>query len=204
MTRPNGEGSAKHSSSRLSYPVDEMYVDPDPECDEEGWGTARSAAVAVAAAAAFGGGYVATYGVDRYLTYTESLGPHGVVVQFGVVAALVALHEAVHAVAYAAVGGLSWDEIAVEVELDFEDGLDPLHHSVHPARPVRRRAYYVGVVAPGVLLGILPATVGLATGSALATFVGLVGLLLISTDVGTLVEVWRHPETMAAAEPTRR
>ncbi|WP_327050699.1 metalloprotease family protein [Halomicrococcus gelatinilyticus] len=180
-----------------------MYVDPDPECDEAGWGTARSTAVAVTAAVAFGGTYVATYGLDRYLTYTDALGRYGVVLQFGVMIGLVVLHEAVHAVAYAILGGLSWDEIAVEVGLDFDDGLDPLHHSVHPARPLRRRAYYAGVAAPGVVLGLLPAALALATGSALAAFVGVVGLLLVSTDVPPLVEAWRHPEAMAVADPAQ-
>jgi len=180
------------------------YVDPDPECDEEGWGTARSTAVAVTAAVAFGGSYVATYGLDQYSTYTEALGPNGVVLQFGVIAGLVVLHEIVHAVVYATVGGLSWEDIAVEVGLDFDDPLDPVHHSVHPTRPLRRRAYYAGVAAPGVVLGLLPATLALATGNALAMFVGVVGLLLLSTDVPALVGAWRHPEAIAASDTAQQ
>lgn len=178
-----------------------MYVDPDPECDEEGWGAARSAAVPAVAVVAFGGGYVATYGLDQYLTYTELLGPHGVVLQFALIAGLIALHEALHGAAYAAVGGLSWDEIDVEVGLELEDGFDPIRHSVHPARPVRRWVYYAGVAAPGLVLGFVPAAIALLTGNPLAMFVGVVGLLLLSTDVGALVTAWRDPESIAVSDP---
>jgi hypothetical protein len=179
-----------------------MYVDPDPECDEERWGEARSMAVTIATVAAFGGGYVMTYGVDQYLTYTELLGPYGVFLQFGVIVGLVVLHEAIHAVVYATIGSLSWSEIEVEVGFDFEDTFDPLDHSVHPARPIRRWAYVVCVAAPGIVLGVVPAALALVTGNALAMFVGLIGLLLIATDVGALVEAWRHPETISVSDPS--
>lgn len=179
-----------------------MYVNPDPECDEEGWGEARSATVAVAVAAIAAGAYAMAYGVERYLTYTDHLGEYGVALQFGVLAAVLLAHEAVHALAYATVGRLSWDEIEVEFELFPEDSHEPFDHSVHPVRPVRRWAYYVCVAAPGVLLGVVPATVALLTGHSLAMFVGLVGLLLVATDVGPLVEAWRHPDAVAAADPT--
>lgn len=178
-----------------------MYVDPDPECDEAGWGTARSTGVGALAALAVGGAYVATYGFDRYLTYTDAL-PAGELLQFAVLAAVLVAHEAVHALAYRTVGGCTWDEVAVEARLSFDGGLDPVHHSVHPTRPVRRSAYLVCLAAPTVLLGVVPAAVGLATGSALATFVGLAGLLLVSTDVAPAVAAWRHPERVAAPEPS--
>lgn len=178
-----------------------MYVDPDPECDEDGWGTARSSAVGVTAALAVLGAYVASYDVERYLGYTDAL-PAGELLQFGVVAAVLVAHEAVHAVAYATVARCSWDEIAVEARVAFDGGLDPLQHSVHPTRPVRRTAYWVCLAAPTVVLGVAPAAVGLATGSALATFVGVCGLLLVATDVAPAVESWRHPERVAAPAPS--
>lgn len=177
-----------------------MYVDPDPECDEERWGTARSMAVPAAAVAAFGGGYVATYGLEQYFTYVEWLGPDGVLVQFAVIVGLVVLHEAVHALAYATVGGLSVSEIDLAVGLD-RDSLDPVHYSVHPTRPVRRSAYLGCVAAPGVLLGVVPATVALVTGNSLAMFVGVVGLLLAVTDVGTFLRALRRPERIAVSDP---
>lgn len=178
-----------------------MYVDPDPECNEEGWGTARSMAVPAAAVAAFGGGYVMRYGLDQYLTYTELLGPYGVWLQFAVIAAVVVLHETLHGLAYVAVSGLSWSEIEVEFTVDTGSAVDPVHHSVHPTRPIRRRAYYLGVAAPGVMLGFLPATVGLVSGNPLAMFVGIVGILLISTDVNALITAWRRPSIVAVSDP---
>ncbi|WP_440990607.1 DUF3267 domain-containing protein [Haloarchaeobius baliensis] len=178
-----------------------MYVDPDPECHEDGWGEARSTVVGVTAALAAGGAYAATYGLEQYFAYTEAL-PAGVLLQFAVIAAVLVAHEAVHAVAYATVGGCSRDEIAVEAGIEFGDGLDPVHHSVHPTRPIRRSAYWACLAAPTLLLGVVPAAVGLLTGSALATFVGVVGLLLVSTDVAPAVTAWRHPERVAAPAPS--
>jgi hypothetical protein len=60
----------------------------------------------------------------------------------------------------------------------------------------------VGVAAPGIVLGVVPAALALVTGDALAMFVGLIGLLLIATDVGALVEAWRHPETISVSDPS--
>jgi hypothetical protein len=175
-----------------------MYVDPDPECDEGGWGAARSTAVPVAAVVAVAGAFAAIYGVERSLTYPELLGVAG---QFAVMATVVVGHEAIHAVSYAALAGLSREEIAVEVGLFPDDSLDPVHFSVHPVVPVRRNAYAAGVAAPGLLIGVLPSVVALATGSSVALFVGLVGLLLVATDVAALVDLWRRPETVAAPDP---
>lgn len=177
-----------------------MYVDPDPECHEDGWGEARSTAVGVAVATAGLSCYAAVHGLDQYFTYTAHLGPHGPVLQFAVLLGVLVAHEAVHALAYRLLAGVGWGGIAVE--LSYEGGLDPLHHSVHPTRAVRRRAYYASVLAPTVLLGAVPTAVGVVTGHSLATFVGTVGLLLLGTDVGTLVQAWRHPETIAVADPT--
>ena len=178
-----------------------MYVDPDPECHEDGWGAARSTAVGATAALAVGGAYVATYGLAQYVTYTAAL-PAGELLQFAVIATVLVAHEAVHAIAHATIGRCSWDEIRVEADVEFGDGLDPIHHSVHPTRPVPRTAYWLCLAAPTLLLGVVPAAVGLATGSALATFVGIVGLLLVGTDVDPAVTAWRYPERVAAPAPS--
>jgi hypothetical protein len=81
-----------------------MYVDPDPECDEEGWGTARATAAPLAVAIALGGAYVATYSLERLFTYPDLLGEYGLALQFVVLAALVVCHEAIHAGSYLLVG----------------------------------------------------------------------------------------------------
>jgi hypothetical protein len=61
--------------------------------------------------------------------------------------------------------------------------------------------YYAGLAAPGLVLGVLPAAVGLATGDPLATFVGVAGVLLVATDVAPLVAACRRPEAIRASEP---
>jgi hypothetical protein len=81
-----------------------MYVDPDPECDEEGWGTARATAAPLAVTIALGGAYVATYSLERLFTYPDLLGEYGLALQFVVLAALVVCHEAIHAGSYLLVG----------------------------------------------------------------------------------------------------
>ena len=101
-----------------------MYVDLDPGCHEDGWETARSTAVGVAMALAFGGTYVVAYGFDQYLTDTEWLGRNGTILQFGVVIGVIVLHEVAHALTYAIVCGLSWNEIDVVVELVAEKSLE--------------------------------------------------------------------------------
>lgn len=105
---------------------------------------------------------------------------------------VIVLHEVVHALTYAIVCGVSLNEIDVVVELVPEKPLELVSHSVHPARPIRRWKYSVGVDAPTLVLGVVPASIGPATGTPLATFVGLLGLFLISTEVGAIVEAWRY------------
>ncbi|WP_436927767.1 hypothetical protein [Halosimplex amylolyticum] len=176
-----------------------MYADPDPECDDAEWGRGRAMPVPVAVAAAFAGVYLAVYGFDRYLDYAAMLGPRGEWLQFAVVAGVVGLHGAVHAVAYALLGEGSWRDAAVDASL-FPGGVDPVRVTVFPDGPIRRSAYLVGVAAPGVLLGVVPATWALVTGNPLALFVGLVGVLLTGSDVGELIETARAPDAAGTVE----
>ncbi len=176
-----------------------MYADPDPECDDDAWGRVRAVGVPVAVAAAFAGVYVATYGFDRYLDYTAMLGPRGDVLQFALLAGVVVLHGAVHAVAYALLGEGSWRDVTVDASL-FPGGLDPVRVAVLPAGPIRRSAYLVGVAAPGVILGVVPAMWALATGNPLALFVGLVGVLSAGSDVSESLDAIRHPDVVSDRE----
>jgi hypothetical protein len=179
-----------------------MYVDPDPECAEEGWGTARATAAPVAVATAVAGAYVLTYGADRFFTYPDALGEYGLALQFVLLGGLLVAHEAVHALSYATLAGLSPAEIEVEAELLPDGSYDPVHLSVHPARPVRRSAYAAGVAMPGLVLGVAPAAVGLFTGHPLVTFVGLAGIVLVATDVETLVALSRRADAASRPEST--
>ncbi|MFC7197150.1 DUF3267 domain-containing protein [Halosimplex aquaticum] len=153
----------------------------------------------VAVATAFAGVYLGAYGFDRYLDYAAMLGPRGEWLQFAVMGGLVVLHGAVHAVAYALLCEGSWRDVAVEASL-FPGGLDPVQVFVVPTAQIRRSAYLVGVAAPGVLLGLVPAAWALATGNPLALFVGLVGILLTGSDIGELLDTVRSPDAAGAAE----
>lgn len=177
-----------------------MYADPDPECDDEdAWGTVRTTAVPLAVAAAFAGPYLVAYGFDRSLDYAAMLGPDGEWLQFAAMGGLLVLHGAVHAVAYALLGEGSWRDVTVEASL-FPGGIDPVSVSVVPDASIRRSAYLVGLAAPGVLLGLAPAAWALATGSPLALFVGLVGILLTGSDVSELLGAVRSPDAAGVAE----
>ena len=175
-----------------------MYVDPDPRCEDEGWETAASVLVPVATTAVAWGAFMATYGVERYLDYAAMLGEHGALLQFVVMAGVVAVHGALHAVAFVAVGALSVRDITVDLVLRPENGRG-VRACVLPAVPMRRWAYHLGVAVPGVFLGALPVVVALVTGNPLAMFVGVVGLLTTPGDVQVLLDAWRHRETVPGA-----
>jgi len=127
------------------------------------------------------------------------LGDHGALLQFALMAVLLAAHEAVHAAAYV-LGGRSWDEVDVAFELFPSGTYDPVRVSVQPAVPMNRWAYRFGVALPGLLLGVLPSALAVATGNPLAMFVGLFGTVLLPPDVETLLDTWRAPGTLAAVE----
>ena len=176
-----------------------VYADPDPECAEDDRGATRAVAVPLAVAAAFAGVYVGTYGVDRYLDYVTMLGPRGEWLQFVVMGGLVVGHGAVHAITYAVLGEGSWRDVRVDVSL-FPDGLDPVRVAVLPDGPIRRSAYLLGVAAPGLLLGVTPCAWALLTGTPLALFVGLVGVLLTGSDVSELLATLGVSDTAADRE----
>jgi hypothetical protein len=175
-----------------------MYADPDPECDDDAVGTARAVAVPVAATAVAFAAYAGLYSLDSYLGYADLLGPRGEWVQFLLLAGVVAAHGAVHAAGYAVLGGGSWRD----VDLDFEvlpGGYEPVRVAVSPGGPIRRSAYLVGLVAPGVLLGVVPVAWALASGNPLAMFVGAVGLLASGSDVSEVVGVVRAADSARLA-----
>ncbi|WP_436908701.1 metalloprotease family protein [Halosimplex marinum] len=171
-----------------------MYADPDPECDDDAVGTARAVAVPVAATTAAFAAYVGLYGLDSYLGYADLLGPRGEWVQFLVMAGVVAAHGAVHAAGYAVLGGGSRRDVTVDFEA-FPGGFEPVRVAVSPGGPIRRSAYLAGLVAPGVVLGVVPVAWALASGNPLAMFVGAVGLLVSGSDVSGVIDVVRAADS---------
>ncbi len=114
-----------------------------------------------------------------------------VMVVLGVVA-----HEAIHCLSWTYFGGKPLSA----VKFGFQ--LKTLTPYAHLEEPVTARAYRIGTALPGLLLGVLPALAGIATGSGWATFFGLfftfaaggdalVLWLIRGVDGGALVE--DHP-----------
>lgn len=174
-----------------------MYADPDPdpECDDDAAETARAVAVPVAATAVAFAAYAGLYGLDSYLRYADLLGPRGEWAQFLVMAGVVGAHGAVHAVGYAVLGGGSWRDVDLDFEV-FPDGFEPVRTAVSPGGPIRRSAYLAGLVAPGVLLGVVPVAWALVSGNPLAMFVGAVGLLVSGSDVNEVVDAVRAGDSV--------
>lgn len=176
-----------------------MYADPDPECADDEWGAGVAVGIPLVVTGAVLGAYVLAYGLDRYVEYADMLGPRGELLQFAVIGGLLIVHGVVHAVAYALLGEGSWRAVSVEVVTDTA-GIDPVAVSVLPAGKIRRSAYVVGVAAPGVVLGLLPAAWALLIGNPLAMFVGAVGLLLTGSDVTELLDVLSVPHSAIERE----
>lgn len=101
---------------------------------------------------------------------------------FGFAAAIVGgivLHEAIHAATWAVAGRLRWRDLRFGVQWRV------LMPYAHPLRPLSARAYAVGAAAPGVLLGVLPSLVGVASGR--GVWSGWGGLFLAAASGDLLV-----------------
>lgn len=111
---------------------------------------------------------------------------------------LVAVHEIIHALSWKVVGGLSFR--------DFKFGIawKTLSPYCHATKPMTARAYRVGAMMPGILLGLLPIVVGTLTGDG---FLAVLGGLLTAGAVGDVYILWlvRHvpATTLVIDHPTR-
>lgn len=94
---------------------------------------------------------------------------------------LVIVHELIHALGWTLTGGAKWSQIAFGFSWK---GLAPYAHA---KAPMPLRPYRIGGVAPGVLLGLLPAILAFVMGS--FTLVALAGLML-SAAIGDFYILW--------------
>ncbi len=101
---------------------------------------------------------------------------------FGVVVVSIGIHEGIHALAMWKVAGVPWSDIGGGVDWSV---LTPY---VHTSQVMTAGAYRVVALSPGVLLGFLPAVIGIGTGSILLT---LYGALFSGAAGGDLLSVWR-------------
>ena len=110
---------------------------------------------------------------------------------------LIVVHELLHAVGFVA-GGASRRQIAFGVDMKT---LTPFAHCT---RPLASRAMRYAIALPGVVLGVLPAVVGLATGTAVLSVLGGVGMAAAGGDVLVLWLIRRVPsDQLLADHPSR-
>ena len=115
-----------------------------------------------------------------------------------VVLAGIVVHEGLHALAWWAAGRLRWSDIKFGVIWA------QLMPYAHPRRPIPAWSYAIGAATPGVLLGALPAAIGLFTGSGTLSSYGAIGLAVAGGDIMVLYTLRGLPaRTLVQDHPTR-
>ena len=94
---------------------------------------------------------------------------------------LVIIHELLHALAWKLAGGLAFR--------DFKFGIawKTLSPYCHATKPMPISAYCVGVVVPGIVLGILPVVIATIIGDGV---LAILGALLTAGAVGDVYVLW--------------
>lgn len=103
--------------------------------------------------------------------------------------ALIAVHEAIHGITWAACNPLHFKAI----EFGF------MRESLTPyctcTEPLGRACYITGSLAPLVVLGLAPAIAGIALGAGVVFVLALLMILGASGDIFVVVELLRHKKT---------
>ncbi|MEL7363723.1 MAG: DUF3267 domain-containing protein [Bacteroidota bacterium] len=89
-------------------------------------------------------------------------------------------HEVLHAVAWKVAGGVPWTTIA------FGFNWKALAPFAHCRVPMTARAYLIGAATPGLVLGVLPSLVGIATGWGMWTAFGFLFTVAAGGDAVTM------------------
>ena len=94
---------------------------------------------------------------------------------------LVVVHEVLHAIGWKFAGGLSFR--------DFKFGIawKTLSPYCHASQPMAARAYRIGAILPGIVLGLLPVVISTLTGDG---FLAIIGALLTAGAVGDVYVLW--------------
>ncbi len=93
----------------------------------------------------------------------------------------IVLHELLHAWAWMAASGLGWDSMT------FGFNLRALSPYAHCNEPMSAGAYRVGVLIPGLLLGVIPFVTGMVFGSG---FLSVFGFLFTLVAAGDFLMLW--------------
>jgi len=117
--------------------------------------------------------------VNRSVTFIDGFAQGGLLLLLMVVA--IAVHEGLHALAWMLAGDVKFNEIRF--------GFDArnLAPYAHARTDMTARAYRVGVLIPGIVLGVIPSVVGIATGDGLMT---LFGAIMLSAAIGDMYVFW--------------
>ncbi|MEM6785057.1 MAG: DUF3267 domain-containing protein [Bacteroidota bacterium] len=108
------------------------------------------------------------------------------------------LHEALHGLAWKAASGVSWSSIT------FGFNWKAFAPYAHCRVPMPARAYRIGAAAPGLVLGLAPALVGVATGWGMWTAFGFLFTVAAGGDAVTLWVLRRVPGAgLVEDHPTR-
>jgi len=145
----------------------------------------------------FGGLYFAIWNLERLDRMIYLLGlTHYYLLFLGIVVAGIILHELLHGITWMIAGGKKFSDIK------FGYNVRAFAPYAHCRKPLDIRAYRAGAAMPGILLGILPYLVSLATGngwlllfgfifSVMATGDAIILWVTKEIDAGTLVK--DHP-----------
>jgi hypothetical protein len=123
--------------------------------------------------------YIMIYGFGRFSSEMRSVGAWGLFLLLTVVFTLA--HEAFHVIGWKTWGDLPWSAFTFGVKWE---ALAPYAHA---KQPMRADAYRMGTLLPGVMTGLVPYVMALATGNALMT---IVSATMISGAVGDLYVLW--------------
>ena len=111
---------------------------------------------------------------------------------------LVVIHELLHAITWKFAGGLAFR--------DFKFGVmwKTLSPYCHATKPMTARAYRIGAIMPGIVLGLFPIVMGTLIGEG---FLTVLGALLTAGAVGDVYILWllrQVPQsTFVIDHPTR-
>ena len=110
----------------------------------------------------------------------------------------IAAHELLHGVTMCVLGRLRWSDMAFGIQWKV------LMPFAHPRKPIPALAYGIGAAAPGLVLGLAPAVVGLAMGSGVWSGWGAIFLSAAAGDLIVIYSLWHVPATALVRDhPTR-
>jgi hypothetical protein len=108
------------------------------------------------------------------------------------------VHELIHALSWKIWGKKSWEKIK------FGFSVNTLTPYVHCKEPITAHAYKIGTAAPGLIMGIIPLLVSIASGN---EWIFWFGMLFTISAAGDFMILWLirkvTPDTLVEDHPSR-